>query len=218
MRLLSPALSNLTDLNLKQFFSIPVQNEDCYHRYYFGTISSLWSPKHFLFTENIAQECVNYSELNEPDRAAHYFSYHTLKCDANLPGAWYRFTGRAGTVMPTKCVPKLHCGTLSPGWLNDKHPAVGEGQVERMVCFTKEDNCCYWYSSVKVRNCGKYFVYKFGQLPASRPFCSLRYCGAGTQGNTSAKRQWWRCCWLIIIIKQRQTQVFSNWVTFSWFN
>ncbi|XP_067038168.1 uncharacterized protein [Acropora muricata] len=138
--------------------------------------------EHIQIKENIAEECVNYSELNELDRAAHYFSYHTLKCDANLPGAWYRFTGRAGTVMPTKCVPKLHCGTLSPGWLNGKHPAVREGQVERMVCFTKEDNCCYWYSSVKVRNCGKYFVYKFGQLPASRPFCSLRYCGAGTQG------------------------------------
>ncbi|XP_068746819.1 uncharacterized protein [Montipora capricornis] len=145
-------------------------------------VSSSTGERNNRTTGNKTEVCVNYKELDEHDRAAHYFSYHTLKCDANLPQAWYRFIGAAGSVMPTKCVPKLHCGTLSPGWLNGNHPTVGEGQVKRMICFTNEDNCCYWYTNVIVRNCGKFFVYKFGQFPASRHFCSLRYCGAGTQG------------------------------------
>lgn len=61
--------------------------------------------------------------------------------------------------MPTKCVPKMHCGALSPGWLNGKHPTVGEGVAERMICFTKDDDCCYWYSKVLVRNCSDFIVY-----------------------------------------------------------
>ena len=87
--------------------------------------------------------------------------------------------GRAGTVMPTHCVPRMHCGTLSPGWLNGKHPTVGEGVVKRMVCFTKDRECCHWYSLVLVRNCSGFIVYKFGQFPKSVDSYSLRYCGAG---------------------------------------
>lgn len=135
-----------------------------------------------LFSES-DYGCLNYKTLNEDDRAADYFSYHTMKCDANLPQVWYRLTGRAGTVMPTKCVPKMHCGALSPGWLNGKHPTVGEGVVERMICFTKDDDCCYWYSQVLVRNCSEFIVYRFGQFPTAQHFCSLRYCGAGRAGQ-----------------------------------
>ena len=136
-----------------------------------------------LFPDNTTDECLVFNTLDERDRAADYFSYHTMKCDRNLPEAWYRFTGRAGTVMATQCVPKLHCGTISPGWLNGKHPTVEDGVVERMVCFTKDNDCCYWYSSVRVRNCSDFIVYRFGQFPASQHFCDLRYCGAGKTGK-----------------------------------
>ena len=135
------------------------------------------------FLGNANDECLNYNTISERDRAADYFSYHTMKCDANLPQAWYRFTGSAGTVMPTQCVPKMHCGTLSPGWLNGKHPSVGEGVVERMACFTKDDECCFWYSQVLVRNCSDFIVYRFGQFPTAQHFCSLRYCGTGRTGK-----------------------------------
>jgi len=136
-------------------------------------------------SENVSENdngCLSYKTLNEDDRAVDYFSYHTMKCDANLPQVWYRFTGRAGTVMPTQCVPKMHCGTLSPGWLNGKHPTMDEGMVERMICFTKDDDCCFWYSQVLVRNCSDFIVYRFGQFPAAQHSCSLRYCGAGRAG------------------------------------
>ena len=128
-------------------------------------------------------DCSDYNTLNERDRAADYFSYNTLKCDAYLPSGWYRLAGRAGTVMPTHCVPKMHCGTLSPGWLNGKHPTEGEGVVQRMVCFTKDKDCCHWYSLVLVKNCSGFMVYKFGHFPTAVDSCSLRYCGAGEGGK-----------------------------------
>ena len=137
-----------------------------------------------LLSGKTHDECLNYNTLDERDRAADYFSYHTMKCDASLPEAWYRLSGSAGSVMPTQCVPKLHCGTLSPGWLNGNHPTVGQGVVRRMVCFTKDSNCCFWYSTVMIRNCSDFMVYKFGQFPMLEHFCSLRYCGAGKEGNS----------------------------------
>ncbi|CAH3168420.1 unnamed protein product, partial [Porites evermanni] len=149
-----------------------------------GTANTIWTNLHLPFRSkrNSGDECSSYQSLEGRDRAADYFSYNTMKCDANLPRTWYRFTGPAGAVMPTHCVPKLHCGTLSPGWLNGKHPTVEEGVVERMVCFTNNDDCCFWYSEVRVRNCGDFMVYKFGEFPESQPFCSLRYCGVGKTG------------------------------------
>ena len=95
--------------------------------------------------------------------------------------------------MPTHCVPKLHCGTLSPGWLNGKHPTVEERVVERMVCFTNNDDCCFWYSEVRVRNCSDFMVYNFGEFPASQPFCSLRYCGVGKKGMSKGVKANVKC-------------------------
>ena len=131
----------------------------------------------------LGDECTDYNTLSARDRAADYFSYNTLKCDAYLPSGWYRLAGRAGTVMPTHCVPKMHCGTLSPGWLNGKHPTEGEGVVQRMVCFTKDNDCCHWYSLVLVKNCSGFMVYKFGPFPTGVDSCSLRYCGGGEAGE-----------------------------------
>ncbi|KAK3731079.1 hypothetical protein QZH41_007969 [Actinostola sp. cb2023] len=88
---------------------------------------------------------------------------------------WYRFTGTAGSAMPTKCVPGRHCGTHAPGWLSGSHPTQAEGMVTRKVCFTWGNNCCRWNNSIRVRNCGEFYVYELGKTP----LCNLRYCGNG---------------------------------------
>lgn len=64
--------------------------------------------------------------------------------------------------MLRKCVLKMYCGVLFFGWLNGKYFIVGEGVVECMICFIKDDDCCYWYSKVLVRNCSDFIVYRFG--------------------------------------------------------
>ena len=81
--------------------------------------------------------------------------------------------------MPETCVSSYHCGTHAPGWLRGAHPDVSEGVVSRTVCFTWRNNCCSWRSTILVRNCGDFYVYKLQRAPK----CKLRYCGVGVTGN-----------------------------------
>ena len=101
------------------------------------------------------------------------------KCDRYLQFGWYRFRGSAGTMMPTSCVPTYKCGTDAPGWLQGRHPSTSEGAIQAKVCFHWGSNCCQWSSSIRVRNCGSFYVY---QLVGS-PECTLRYCGNGAQSK-----------------------------------
>ena len=66
----------------------------------------------------------------------------------------------------------IRCNTHASGWLNGAHPTVADGQVTRTVCFHWDSNCCKWSSSVKVINCGGYYVYYI----TGTPECALRYC------------------------------------------
>ena len=120
-------------------------------------------------------ECKNYKSLSGNGRKVTYTSGPAV-CDSQLSG-WYRIHGGAGTKMPTSCVPKNRCKTDHPGWLNGSHPTVADGQVTRQVCFRKNSNCCKWFTNIKVRNCGDYFVYLVNGTPNSK--CNLRYCSTG---------------------------------------
>jgi len=116
-------------------------------------------------------ECTFYQVLDRRDRAQGYIGVG--KCDISLAKAWYRFKGRAGKQMPQSCVPKHRCGTHAPGWLDGQHPTMSEGAVKRKVCFHWSNSCCRYSSSIRVRNCGAFYVYELD----STGFCSLRYCG-----------------------------------------
>lgn len=59
------------------------------------------------------------------------------------------------------------------------HPTVAEGIVSRQVCFHWSGNPCKWSRFIRVRNCGKYYVYLLFETPT----CYLRYCGNSDQGN-----------------------------------
>ena len=95
-------------------------------------------------------------------------------CDNALITAWYRLTGDAGTYLPESCPQPQGdiCGTTYPGWLNGIHPTTAEGVVTREACFSSDSQCCYYHTSIKVKNCGDYYVYELTPVPA----CSLRYC------------------------------------------
>ena len=82
-------------------------------------------------------------------------------------------TGEAGDHIPEKCVPKYHCGTNAPGWLDGKHPTVQEGVVTRQICYHWSHRCCLWKDNIKIRNCGDYYVYQLNGTGG----CYLRYCG-----------------------------------------
>ena len=100
----------------------------------------------------------------------------TNKSDRSLSG-WYRFTGEAGTQMPEIPPNRGRCGTDASGWLNDTHPEVGDGAVNKQVCFRGTYRACRWSRTIKIRNCGKFYVYEFLATPAIERPTRFRYCG-----------------------------------------
>lgn len=135
-------------------------------------------------------ECTDYHILNSSDRSmTHYNPSAPKKCDhwVQTPSfknkkRWYRFTGKAGQAMSEKCVPPLKCQTLRSGWMKGEHPEVVDGIVDRLVCFSWKDDCCYLSNEIRVRNCGKFYVYN---LPSTKG-CFQRYCGNGVSSNSTS--------------------------------
>lgn len=120
-------------------------------------------------------ECDDAVDLTEADRNV-ASGADVVECDLELPqaGQWSRFTGAAGTKMPTTAPPEFACGTHAPGWLNGQEPAQADGIVDREVCFHWEGEDCHFKVPIKVRNCGAFLVYRLQPVPT----CALRYCGA----------------------------------------
>ena len=67
------------------------------------------------------------------------------------------------------------CNTNAPGWMRGGEPKVSDLPVTRTVCFSWSTNCCYWSTSIKVRNCGSYLVYYLNSTSADGTHY-LRYC------------------------------------------
>ncbi|XP_046848420.1 keratin, type II cytoskeletal 1-like isoform X1 [Xenia sp. Carnegie-2017] len=101
-------------------------------------------------------------------------------CDSSLSG-WYRFGGSAGTMMFSGCVRggRSRCGSYFSGHLTGGHPGVNDGIVERVVCFSHRSGsyeyCCLYRRTIKVLNCGSFYVYKLNGVPT----CNSRYCSTG---------------------------------------
>ncbi|XP_067046958.1 uromodulin-like [Acropora muricata] len=124
--------------------------------------------------ETVVPECTSYITLNASDRNVHFHGRMT-KCDNNLTTDWYRFHGQAGKQLANKCTRVNRCNTNLTGWMKGKHPNVEDGIVKRQVCFHWQKRCCYTTTTIDVRNCGAYFVYKLRKVST----CRSRYCGTG---------------------------------------
>ena len=80
-------------------------------------------------------ECTGYVELNEAER---YWKQSTgnFSCDNLIEsGKWYRFTGAAGRMMATYCIPKGSCNSRAVGWIDGNHPSEAYQLVSATVCF-----------------------------------------------------------------------------------
>ena len=127
--------------------------------------------------------CKHFTTLSDKQRAAGVHRGNFLGCDQkDLAPNWYRFTGEAGTQMPTSCVPKQHCGTHAPGWLAGVHPKrVGE-IVNGTVCFHWSTSCCKWNANIQIKRCNGFYVYNLVKTPV----CWLRYCGNKNFGKATS--------------------------------
>ena len=73
---------------------------------------------------------------------------------------WYRFEEPAGTQIPETKVPYSHCGSLHGGWImTGKHPKSTGTTVDAEVCFSGIISGCASTISIKIHNCGSYYVY-----------------------------------------------------------
>lgn len=121
------------------------------------------------------EECLDYSILNFANRSSLYQLPNGIppSCDSSLSTGWYRFLSPAGKQMASTCIQSGKCGTVVTGWLRSVHPKTTDGIVNRNVCFTWGSECCKWSQEIKVRDCGRFFVYKL-QKPIG---CPMRFCG-----------------------------------------
>ena len=138
----------------------------------------------FAFNEGRAVDnCggINYITIEDVRRSTAFVYNKTrgdkLLCDLSVitNNAWYRFKSDAGGEMPTR-KPRLYsCSTAAPIWLNGSHPTVEQGTVTRKVCVYLPrvlPRGCGRSFSIKVRNCGDFYVYKLKQPKQ----CFLGYC------------------------------------------
>ena len=126
-----------------------------------------------LETDLMPAECTGYVELNEAER---YWKQSTgnFSCDNLIEsGKWYRFTGAAGRMMATYCIPKGSCNSRAVGWIDGNHPSEAYQLVSATVCFHRNSNCCAWSRPVQIRNCSGYYIYRLQKTV----FCLNRYCG-----------------------------------------
>ncbi len=124
--------------------------------------------------KELPPECQNPVLLSEADRAASFNDGPggVQKCD-KTGDKWHRFTGAAGTKMPTSPPSVWSCGTDAPGWMKGEYPGVDDGIVDLSVCFAWIGNACEWSADIQLRNCGDFYVFR---LPDPPETC-LRYCG-----------------------------------------
>jgi len=127
-----------------------------------------------IYVRSAPEECRNHTVINDPTRSRDNADGPVVCDQNNLDPGWYRFAGPGGTQLPTTAPARRRCGTHAPGWMNGAHPNVGDGVVDREVCYHWSDDECNWSNDIQVRNCGGYFVYNLVQPPV----CSLRYCTA----------------------------------------
>jgi cysteine-rich repeat protein len=139
-------------------------------------------------TDGCDSQCIagNHPQCLEPYKTLSTADRNTLSpggsyCDRQDGGnvgdwsgpGWYRFTGAAGTQIPESSPGVEKCGTYGSGWLDDQHPALGEGIIEAAVCFNWKQNNCEFFTPIEVVACEGYYLYN---LPDA-PLCEQRYCG-----------------------------------------
>ncbi|XP_062892781.1 pancreatic secretory granule membrane major glycoprotein GP2-like [Mobula hypostoma] len=126
----------------------------------------------FLVTDSaLGDPCVNHTVLDQPWRST---DCSNTECtggqwmdDRYLAVGWYRFNSSGGWKIPDTIVPEYRCSGYYPGWIRGPHPNVGEGEVNRTVCFTWSIYTCSGSREIRVKNCSGYFVYWLGPAPWS---------------------------------------------------
>ena len=129
---------------------------------------------YYYFYLYLERECLDYGTLHSADRSSLFQLPlgNSAVCDNNIAPGWYRFLPPAGVQMASSCVPSKKCATSVTGWLKSTHPKMTDGIVSGTVCYSW-DVCCQWSQNIRVRNCGRFYVYDLKPTIS----CPMRFCG-----------------------------------------
>ncbi|UJR29518.1 hypothetical protein I4U23_010735 [Adineta vaga] len=123
-------------------------------------------------TTSSFSECSSYTTISDATRLTTAASGST--CDTSTffsNVTWVRFTGAGGTQLATTAPSANQCGSASTGWYSTSLPSSGT-TVNGTVCYVWSGNNCNWSNTIRVTNCGSFYV--FGLI--APPACNLRYC------------------------------------------
>lgn len=161
----------------------------------FGTIHCKITQPLFTFSA----PCREYTSLTDSWRKVNGFGPSSIRskkyrCDFPRPTqgepgiqeGWHRFSGAAGTHLPTASLNngaggKEVCGTSIVGWMEGSHPTVYDGIVSRNICFEFENGNCEYQVRILVRTCddpaepGKTFYVYHLKYPKDI-MCYWAYC------------------------------------------
>ena len=131
----------------------------------------------------LPEECKKYEVLNDARRKSTNDVFQNI-CDHSRRSCsntdwkgpnWYRFEEPAGTQIPEEIVPWRSCGTYVAGYISKgTHPKTLGEVVNAEVCFSlagyngrsKTVESCFTKNSIKIRNCGSYFLYDLPDYPS----------------------------------------------------
>lgn len=130
-------------------------------------------------SNNVNARCVDpceyYTVLEDNWRSTNNTTDQT-HCDRGITGqGWYRmFLDQSSAQIPESCVEENRCGTHAPLWMTGPHPTQPGEIVNRTVCGSWSNNCCYFdLHTIQVKLChGNYYVYKLVEPTG----CLLSYC------------------------------------------
>ena len=136
-------------------------------------------------------ECNNYTTLSHTWRRVNQnVSKPSGICDRNLTSnsTWYRF--EEAKILEHGCpnTTSHSCGVKYPGYLNQTHPSVEDG-VKKVRIHYYRYHCSGDYGTVFVRNCARFYVYKFPYLPAQD--CEYGICTEFMRYNTEKELSNW---------------------------
>ena len=129
-----------------------------------------------LYTTEWTNVCSSHTTLDDPTRNVYAVGY-ALGCDNTAPfinrttPVWIRFVGTGGTTLPLTTPGMNLCGSEGTGWYDGIMPSAGQ-IINGTACFTWYTTICRYSQSVRVANCGSFYVYLLPPAPA----CMMRYC------------------------------------------
>ncbi|XP_046568264.1 oncoprotein-induced transcript 3 protein-like [Haliotis rubra] len=124
-------------------------------------------------TAATSDPCVDHKYIYDNGGRSPKCPYQPEECDRYITENWYQVVNYHGSLeMPTSHVDINSCGANYPGWLNGTHPSINDGTVYRVVCVSGYNDPCRKQVTIRVKNCGHYYVYYLMKMHG----CSERYC------------------------------------------